>query len=57
MRRMGAYGKELDLEKEVGMASVQGELFDHERPEVYRKSIAFIAWLSALLEQTVRAGK
>jgi four helix bundle protein len=30
--------------------------FDHEKLEVYRESIAFIAWLSALLESTMRAG-
>src|SRR5439155_15489362 len=30
--------------------------FDHERLEVYREAIAFIAWLSALLEGTVRIG-
>jgi four helix bundle protein len=30
--------------------------FDHEKLEVYREAIAFIAWLSALLESTVRAG-
>src|SRR5438105_13538669 len=28
--------------------------FDHEKLEVYREAIAFIAWLSALLEETVR---
>ena len=30
--------------------------FDHEKLEVYRETIAFIAWLSALLEGTVRIG-
>ena len=30
--------------------------FDHERLEVYREAIAFVAWLSGLLEETVRAG-
>jgi four helix bundle protein len=30
--------------------------FDHEKLEVYREAIAFIAWLSALLEGTVRIG-
>ena len=29
---------------------------DHEKLEVYREAIAFIAWLSALLEGTVRIG-
>ena len=31
--------------------------FDHERLEVYQESIAFIAWLSALLDGTVRIGE
>src|SRR5881227_43707 len=31
--------------------------FDHEKLEVYREAIAFIAWLSALLEGTVRTGE
>jgi four helix bundle protein len=30
--------------------------FDHEKLEVYKEAIAFIAWLSALLEGTVRLG-
>ena len=30
--------------------------FSHERLEVYHEAIAFIAWLSEILEQTVRAG-
>ena len=30
--------------------------FDHERLEVYREAISFIAWLSMLLETTVRIG-
>ena len=30
--------------------------FDHEQLEVYQESIAFIAWLSALLDGTVRIG-
>jgi four helix bundle protein len=30
--------------------------FDHEKLEVYRDSIAFIAWLSNLLEGAVRVG-
>jgi four helix bundle protein len=30
--------------------------FDHEKLEVYREAIAFIAWLSALLEAAVRIG-
>src|SRR5580658_6819583 len=31
--------------------------FDHEKLEVYREAIAFIGWLSALLESTVRIGE
>src|SRR5438876_6631162 len=31
--------------------------FDHEKLEVYREAIAFIAWLSALLEGMVRIGE
>jgi four helix bundle protein len=37
---------------------VQNECwFDHEKLEVYQEAIAFIAWLSALLEATVRIGE
>jgi four helix bundle protein len=31
--------------------------FDHEKLEVYREAVAFIAWLSALLEAGVRLGE
>jgi four helix bundle protein len=31
--------------------------FDHERLEVYREAIAFIAWLSPVLEETLRIGE
>jgi len=31
--------------------------FDHEKLEVYREAIAFIVWLSALLEATGRIGE
>src|ERR1700740_3564354 len=31
--------------------------FDHEKLEVYREAIAFVAWLSALLEVGVRIGE
>src|SRR3984893_2018361 len=31
--------------------------FDHEKLEVYREAIVFIAWLSGLLEGTVRIGE
>src|SRR2546422_5904198 len=30
--------------------------FDHEKLEVYREAIAFVAWVSALLEGAVRVG-
>jgi four helix bundle protein len=30
--------------------------FDHERLEVYREAIAFVAWLSGILEEISRAG-
>ena len=31
-------------------------LFSHEKLEVYKESIAFIAWLSTLLENSTRLG-
>ena len=31
--------------------------FDHEKLEVYREAITFIAWLSDLLETTLRPGE
>src|SRR5580693_1183093 len=31
--------------------------FDHEKLEVYQEAIAFIAWLSAILEGTVQIGE
>jgi four helix bundle protein len=30
--------------------------FDHEKLEVYREAIGFVAWLSAILEGAVRVG-
>src|SRR5271165_7127141 len=39
------------------MLSTNECCFDHERLEVYQESIAFIAWLSALLDGTVRIGE
>jgi len=30
--------------------------FDHEKLEVYQESIAFVAWLSPILENAVRVG-
>lgn len=38
------------------MDPAQESWFDHEKLEVYRESIAFIAWLSSLLESAVRVG-
>jgi four helix bundle protein len=31
--------------------------FDHEKLEVYREAVAFVAWLSAILEGAVRFGE
>ncbi len=31
--------------------------FDHEKLDVYRETIAFIAWLSVLLEMALRVGE
>jgi len=31
--------------------------FDHEKLEVYREAIAFVGWLSAILEPTIRIGE
>jgi hypothetical protein len=31
--------------------------FEHEKREVYREAIAFIAWLSALVEGVARLGE
>lgn len=38
------------------MSAGQECWFDHEKLEAYREAIAFIAWLSALLDGTVRVG-
>jgi four helix bundle protein len=38
------------------MNAAQGCWFDHEKLEVCREAIAFIAWVSAVLEETVRVG-
>ncbi len=38
------------------MDSPQEWWFDHEKLEAYQEAIAFVAWLSSLLEGTVRAG-
>src|SRR5437867_12878623 len=38
------------------MEATQECWFDHEKLEVYRDAIAFVAWLSALLDTTLRVG-
>ena len=38
------------------MHESQEPWFDHEKLEVYRESISFIAWLSALLESSIKIG-
>jgi four helix bundle protein len=38
------------------MAGTDEHWFDHERLEVYRESIAFNAWLAALLDGAARIG-
>ncbi len=38
------------------MQPTQEAWFDHEKLEVYRESIAFIAWLSTVLEAAARIG-
>jgi len=38
------------------MPDAQECWFDHEKLEVYREAILFVAWLSSLLEETVRVG-
>jgi four helix bundle protein len=39
------------------MNAPQESWFDHEKLEVYREAVGFIAWLAALLEDTVRLGE
>ena len=39
------------------MDAPQEHWFDHERLEVYREAVSFVAWLSSLLEETVRPGE
>jgi four helix bundle protein len=39
------------------MESPSESTFDHEKLEVYREAIAFVGWLSAILEPTVRIGE
>ena len=39
------------------MNAPQEHWFDHEKLEVYREAVSFVAWLSSLLEETVRPGE
>ncbi len=39
------------------MDSPHESWFDHEKLEVYREAIAFVGWLSAIVEPTVRIGE
>ena len=38
------------------MSASNEHWFDHEKLEVYREAIAFVAWLSVVLENAVRVG-
>ena len=38
------------------MSSPRECWFDHEKLEVYREAIVFVAWLSKLMDGTVRIG-
>ncbi len=38
------------------MAASSEHWFDHEKLEVYREALAFVAWLSGVLENAVRVG-
>ena len=38
------------------MEQAQAFWFDHERLEVYREAVAFVAWLSTVLEAAIRVG-
>jgi len=38
------------------MGTPQESWFDHEKLEVFRESVAFVAWLSSLMENAVRTG-
>jgi four helix bundle protein len=39
------------------MGTSQECWFDHEKLEVYREAVGFVAWLSAILEGAVRVGE
>ena len=38
------------------MQTSESPWFDHEKLEVYREAVAFVGWLSALLDETLRLG-
>jgi four helix bundle protein len=38
------------------MTPAKEQWFDHEKLEVYREAIAFVAWVSTILENTLRVG-
>jgi four helix bundle protein len=39
------------------MSASDEHWFDHEKLEVYREAIAFVAWLSGVLENALRVGE
>src|SRR6266545_7023711 len=39
------------------MSTANETWFDHEKLEVYREAVAFVAWLSEVLEGAVRVGE
>jgi four helix bundle protein len=39
------------------MNAPQEPWFDHEKLEVYREAVSFVAWLSSLLEEALRLGE
>ena len=43
-------------EGECEMDEASEFMFDHEKLEVYRESLAFVAWVTPVLEEVVRAG-
>jgi four helix bundle protein len=47
----------IKIKSRISMGTSLECWLDHEKLEVYRESIAFIAWLSTLLEGTVRIGE
>src|SRR5271166_5432105 len=45
------------IKSRMGSMHAPESWFDHEKLEVYREAVAFIAWLSGLLEESVRIGE